>query len=151
MRHQVPVAVEQLAAMRPASRDEVFRASPPGGVPSGKADGVALLPLPAPLASATATLIRLLVWKGKVFDPARGDLRNRMTPLGIRAIRAKVYPGPSWLDGADCVVLDYSRTSLVARWIRDEIREVAPDTYLGLVFVRKAKLLHFVLSFTPAS
>jgi hypothetical protein len=146
----MPVAVEQLAAMRSSSRDEVFRASPAGRVPGGEADGVALLPLPAPLTRAAAMLIRLLVWKGKVFDPNQGDLRNRMTPLDIRAIRAKVYPGPSWLDDEDCTVLDYSRTSLVAHWIRDEIREVSPDTYLGLVFVGKAKLLHFVLSFRPA-
>lgn len=151
MRNQVPVAVAQLAAMRPASRDEVFRASPAGGVPSGKADGLALLPLPAPLAKAAATVIRLLLWKGKVFDPVKGDLRNRLTPIDLKAVRAKVDPGSSWFDGADCIVLDYSRTSVVFSLIRDEIREVAPGTYLGLVFVRRAKLLHFVLRFSPTA
>ena len=28
-------------------------------------------------------------------------------------------------------MLDYSDTSLLAHWIRDEIREVGPGTYLG--------------------
>jgi hypothetical protein len=48
-------------------------------------------------------------------------------------------------------VLDYSRTSLVAHWIRDEIREVAGRTYLGQVFVRGRKLLHFTLTFPPSA
>ena len=78
-------------------------------------------------------------------------LRNRMTPFGIRVIRAKVYKGPSWVDGEECIVLDYSRTSLVAQWIRDEIREVAGRTYLGQVFVRDRKLLHFTLTFPPSA
>ena len=30
------------------------------------------------------------------------------------------------MDNKDCIVLDYSETSLLAHWIRDEIREVAP-------------------------
>jgi hypothetical protein len=49
-------------------------------------------------------------------------------------VRAEVSVGPSWLDDRPCVVLDYSRSSVVAGWIRDEIREVAPGLYLGLVW-----------------
>jgi hypothetical protein len=152
MRHQVhvPVSVGALVRMSPAQRDEVFRSSPAGDVPSGKGEGVALLPLrPVPTRIAAA-LIRAIVWKGKVFDPRYDDLRNRMTPLGIRVIRAKVDKGPSWVDGEECIVLDYSRTSLVAHWIRDEIREVAGRIYLGQVFVRGRKLLHFTLTFPPS-
>jgi hypothetical protein len=82
-----------------------------------------------------------------VFDHERGDLRNIVSPFGVRAIRAKVYRDSSWTDGHDCIVLDYSKTSLVARWIRDEIREVAPGVYLGQVFWSKAKILKFALVF----
>ena len=32
-------------------------------------------------------------------------------------------------------MLDYSKTSLIAHWIRDEIREVSPGIYLGLVYL----------------
>jgi hypothetical protein len=152
MRHQVhvPVSVGALVRMSPVQRDEVFRSSPAGDVPSGKGEGVALLPLgPVPTRIATA-LIRAIVWKGKVFDPRYNDLRNRMTPFGLRVIRAKVEKGPSWVDGEECIVLDYSRTSLVAHWIRDEIREVAGRTYLGQVFIRGRKLLHFTLTFPPS-
>jgi hypothetical protein len=135
--------------MRSAERDDVFRASPPGPVPTGVGDGLALLPLPPVLTRVAAQLIRVTSWRGKVFDDDGRKLRNRITPFGIKAIAAEVYPDQSWLDQGDCIVLDYSKTSLVARWIRDEIREVAPRTYLGLVFVRGRKLLHFTLAFRP--
>jgi hypothetical protein len=148
MKQRLPVSVPQLAGMRPADRDQVFRSSPAGPIPAGVGEGMALFPL-GPLTRLAAGLVRLVAWKGKVFDPSAGDLRNRITPFGFPAIRAMVYKAPSWVDGDECIVLDYSRTSLVARWIRDEIREVAPRTYLGQVFVRRRKWLHFALSFGP--
>ena len=36
-------------------------------------------------------------------------------------------------------MLDYSKTSLVAQWIRDEIRQVAPKIYLGQVYWEKKR------------
>jgi hypothetical protein len=60
---------------------------------------------------------------------------------------AKVYNGDSWLDGRECIVLDYSDTSLVAHWIRDEIREIGPGTYLGKVYWSKQRLIDFALQF----
>jgi hypothetical protein len=44
-------------------------------------------------------------------------------------------------------VLDYSETSLVARWIRDEIRQIGPGTYLGKVYWEKKRLIDFALVF----
>jgi hypothetical protein len=149
MRHRGPVSVRDLAGMRPAERDEVFRSSPAGEIPAGIGDGLALLPFGPLLTKVAARVIRVTAWQGKVFDPSSGDLRNRITPFGIRAIRALVYKDKSWVDGDECIVLDYSRASIVARWIRDEIREVAPRTYLGQVFVRRRKWLHFTLTFRP--
>jgi hypothetical protein len=148
---QVPVSVGMLVRMSPAQRDEVFRSSPAGDVPRGTGEGVALLPLgPLPTRVAAAA-IRALIWKGKVFDPRYDGLRNRLTPFRFRLIRAKVSKGPSWVDGEECIVLDYSRTSLVAHWVRDEIREVTGRTYLGQVFVGGHKLLHFTLTFPPSA
>jgi hypothetical protein len=51
------------------------------------------------------------------------------------------------LDGAECIVLDYSETSLIAHWIRDEIPEVIPGLYLGLVYWDHDRVLNFVLRF----
>jgi hypothetical protein len=67
--------------------------------------------------------------------------------LGLNAIIAKVYKGPSWLDGKECIVLDYSDTSVVAQWIRDEIREIEPGLYLGKVYWDKKRLIDFALKF----
>jgi hypothetical protein len=51
------------------------------------------------------------------------------------------------MDKKECIVLDYSETSLLAHWIRDEIREVAPRTYLGKVYLGKKRLIDFALEF----
>ena len=47
-------------------------------------------------------------------------------------------------------MLDYSETSLLAHWARDEIREIAPRIYLGKVYLEKKRLIDFALKF-PAS
>ena len=67
--------------------------------------------------------------------------------MGLNAIIARVYKGPSWLDGKECIVLDYSETSLIAHWIRDEIREVAQSVYLGKVYWSEKRLIYFALEF----
>ncbi len=54
---------------------------------------------------------------------------------GIRAVAATVRPDESLVDGRPCVVFDYSRTSLVARGVRDEVRLVAPGLYLGVAWL----------------
>ena len=84
-----------------------------------------------------------------MIDRDGGHLVNLVSPLRMRAIKAKLYEGDSWLDGAPSIFIDYSTTSLVARWVHDEIREVAPGLFLGLVYVRKRRLpLRFALDFT---
>ena len=92
-----------------------------------------------------AQVINLFAWQGKTFDAAAGVLRNRITALSLNAIVAEVYHGKSLLDDKPCVVLDYSKTSLVAKWIRDEIRLVAPHLYLGRVYWDNKPTLHFAL------
>ena len=47
----------------------------------------------------------------------------------------------------ECVALDYSETSLIAHWIRDEIRLVAPALYLGIVYWGHDRLINFALDF----
>ena len=82
-----------------------------------------------------------------MFDAKTGQLKNRIGPFGLNAIIAKVYKAASWLDGKECIVLDYSQTSLVAHWIRDEIRLIGPGLYLGKVYWDKARLIDFALKF----
>jgi hypothetical protein len=127
--------------------DEIFRNSPAGEIPRGEGRGVAIIAPGTNISDEIARFVNLFTWKGKVFDPETGTLRNKILPLGHRAIVAKVYKDKSWFDGKECIALDYSETSLFAKWIRDEIREVVPGIFLGIVFWGKTKLIHFALQF----
>lgn len=139
--------VAQLLAMSQSELDELFRASPPGDIPDGPAKGTAIIAPGTRYSEPIAEIINHFGWQGKVFDARRGVLKNKILAFGFEAIVAKVYKGPSWLDGKDCIVLDYSETSLVAHWIRDEIRLIDPGFYLGKVYWEKARLIDFCLRF----
>ncbi|MDQ3777962.1 MAG: hypothetical protein M3310_03720 [Actinomycetota bacterium] len=143
----MPLDVPHLQTLTPDELDEVFKQSPAGEIPDGEADGTVLLVPGTSVAEPVSKLLHFMAWQGKVFDRQKGELLNEVGPLGFKAVRAKVYKEPSWLDGDEAIILDYSKTSLIAQWIRDEIREVSPRTYLGLVFWEKAKILHFALEF----
>jgi hypothetical protein len=63
-----------------------------------------------------------------------------------------VYVDASRLDGNPCIVLDYSKTSRVAGFVRDEIRQIAPGLYIGLVYVRSRRVpIRFSLEFDAAA
>jgi hypothetical protein len=125
--------------------DELFRNAEAGPIPDGKAKGTALIAPGTSISDELAQVVKLVAWQGKTFDAAGGTLRNRITALGLNAIVAQVYQGKSLLDDKPCIVLDYSKTSLVAQWIRDEIRLVAPQLYLGRVYWDNKPVLHFAL------
>lgn len=141
--------VRELLCTPGAKLEDLFRRSPAGRIPVGHSEGTLLIASGSPVAPAAAKLARLIAWKGKIFDPGTGTLRNKVGPLGTAAITAAVYYGPSWLDADQAIILDYSRTSRPARWIHDEIREVAPGVFLGLAYWGKHRILKFVLDFTP--
>jgi hypothetical protein len=145
----MPLTTADLFGMSSDELDDVFRGSPAGPIPSGRSDGVALLAPGTPVSRAAATFVRAVAWKGKVFDTDRGELLNRIGPAGALAIRAKVFPGQSWFDGEESIVLDYRNTSRVAHWIRDELRMLHPGTYLGIAYWNRTRVLRFVLQFRP--
>ena len=141
------MTVPDLLKMSQAELDELFTRSPAGEIPKGEAKGTAIVAPGTTYTQDIASFVNHFAWQGKVFDPVKGVLRNRILPFGLNAIIAKVYKGDSWMDGKECIVLDYSETSLLAHWIRDEIREVAPHTYLGKVYWSKKRLIDFALEF----
>jgi hypothetical protein len=144
-------APSEFLKMSKEQLDDIFRASAAGEIPRGEGKGTAIIAAGTRVSDEIARFVHLFTWKGKVFDPVKGELRNKILPLGHKAIVAKVYKDKSWFDQKECIVLDYSKTSLLAKWIRDEIREVAPGIYLGIVFWGKKKLIHFALEFPRAT
>ena len=139
--------VAQLLAMTQTQLDELFKASPPGDIPDGPAKGTAIIAPGTKYSEKIAEIINHFGWQGKVFDVQNGVLKNKVSPFGIEAILARVYKDKSWLDGQECIVLDYSKTSLLAHWIRDEIRLIGPGFYLGKVYWGKDRLIDFCLQF----
>lgn len=129
--------------------DTIYSNAEAGEIPQGDTLGTAILAGSA-LSKQVAAIVRLLAWQGKVFDLFSSDgqsgvLVNKVSPLRLRCIVAKVYRDNSWLDGKETIVIDYSKTSLLARVIRDEIREVESGVYLGKVWWGKRRILDFGL------
>lgn len=139
--------VSQLLAMSQTQLDELFRASPAGEIPDGPAEGTAIIAPGTRYSANIAKLINHFGWQGKVFDASKGVLKNKILAFGLEAILARVYTAPSWLDGKDCIVLDYSETSMLAHYVRDEIRLIGPGFYLGKVYWGKERLIDFCLKF----
>ena len=130
--------------------DEIYRNAEAGTMPSGDMRGTAIL-AGSMLARFVAAFAYLFAWQGKVFDMfaeegQAGVLVNKVSPFRLAFIVAKVYRQPSWMDGKDTIVIDYSKTSFLARVIRDEIHEVEPGVYLGKVWWGKKRILDFALS-----
>jgi hypothetical protein len=140
------VDVPQLAEMSPDELDALFRSAAAGTIPVGRTKGAVLLAPGTKVAWPAKRLVYWLVWRGKVFNPERGDLLNLILPFGVKSVRAKVYKDASWFDQQETIVLDYSKTSRIAQKIRDEIREVSPGVYLGLVFWGRDRILYFTLT-----
>lgn len=139
--------VTQLLAITQTQFGDLFRASPAGEIPDGPAEGTAIIAPGTKFSATIAKLINYFSWQGKVFDARKGVLKNKILTFGLEAVLARVYTGPSWLDGKDCVVLDYSETSMLAHYVRDEIRLIGPGFYLGKVYWGKDRLIDFCLKF----
>jgi hypothetical protein len=140
--------VSTLLSMSHSQLDELFGSSQSGPIPDGAAKGTAIIAPGTVFSPELAEVVTLFAWQGKTFDGPHGVLRNRISALGINAIVAEVYKTPSLFDGKECIVLDYSKTSLVAKHIRDEIRLIAPNFYLGRVYWDSKPSLHFALQFS---
>lgn len=129
-----PRTMQELVRMPEGDLRALFAVSPAGAVPSGFVPGRAIKNPGSRTTVANSRATRA-VWQGKVFRDD-GTMINRVFGLG-RAIPADVYVGESITDGQPALILDYSRSRL---WpaVRDEVREVSPGLYLGVMYKGKA-------------
>jgi hypothetical protein len=141
------IDVPQLLKMTAAELDSLFTSSPAGDIPDGDAQGTAIIAPGTKYSPEIAEIVNHFAWQGKVFDAKDGVLVNKILAFGLKAVIAKVYKGPSWVDNKECIVIDYSQTSLLAHRVRDEIRMIGPRLYMGPVFWDKTRLIHFALQF----
>ena len=125
-----------LARMPKADLEALYLASPAASAPSGFVPGRAIKNPGSRFAVANARATRL-VWQGKIFRDD-GTMINRVFGAG-KAIPAAVYQGQSLIDGGPALILDYSGSKL---WpdVRDEVREVEPGLYLGVMYKGRANM-----------
>lgn len=135
----------RLLHMSQGQLDELFRNRAAGEIPDGRFDGAFIIAPDTFLTAGAAELIRLLAWRGKVFDARNARVTNLVLPFGLEAVSARVYKAVSRFDGDECIVLDYADTSIIAHWVRDEIRAIAPDVYLGKTYFAGMRMADFVL------
>jgi hypothetical protein len=130
----VPItSINQLLKMEPSSLDSIYQGSSATSVPVGKVKGRVIL-FPGTKLASPASKVARLMWQGKIFKNEQSMAVNRF--FGMRVIKGQVYQGQSWLDGGPSLILDYSQTSRLYAPYRDEIREVGPGIYLGLMYSR---------------
>jgi hypothetical protein len=128
--------------------DLLFRQSEAGPIPDGDTRGTLLAWPGTWLAKPLALLVRVIIWQGKVLDRREGVLRNKVTPFGLRLVKARLSVASSWVDDGDCVLIDYSTTSFLARMVRDEIRQIGPGLYLGVVWLWRKRVGWFTIRST---
>lgn len=119
-----------LVRMPRSELEALYLASPPASAPTGFVPGRAIKNPGSRFTAANARATRL-VWQGKIFRDD-GTMINRVFGAA-KAIPADVYQGTSLIDGGPALILDYSGSKL---WpdVRDEIREVEPGLYLGVMY-----------------
>ncbi len=127
------LTLKDLAKKTRSELDSLYRSSEAGPIPQGNSRGQAIF-FPGTLLTGPMALLASGVWGGKVFNPANATLLNKV--LGLRLFNADVYKDKSWRDGKPSVIIDYSKTSRAVGFVRDEIRKVAPDLYLGIAYLR---------------
>lgn len=90
-------------------------------------------------------------WAGKSFrstDDSHGEGINRVRLLGDR-YRFTTRIEPSVVDGQPCILLDYDHDDnpFFIRPIRDELRQVGPELFLGPALLRRGDQHTLVLYF----
>jgi hypothetical protein len=123
-------SAEQLLRMKECELVQVYKGGVPSMPPCGFAPGVMIFQPGSPFTVPFARAIGATFWQGKVF-PGNGTMVNRM--FGMPAIVAAIGPGESFIDGRPSLIFDYQNTSFVWRNYRDEVREVSPGVYLGIM------------------
>lgn len=146
------LSMSRLTRLRAGHLSMLFEHNQAGAIPLGGSRGKAIF-LPGTIIGAWLSFIANLLWQGKIVEPSGSRLVNKI--LGLKLVRALVYRGTSWSDGKPAIVIDYLKTSLLAFFIRDEIRCVAPNLYLGKVYIRtpfkyRFCALWFALDFNPS-
>src|SRR5262249_9101845 len=110
--------------------DKLFKGSDLGNIPVGDLDGQVLCV--ADRHGRLKVWVSNLVWRGK-YGGEDAYLSNRWVG-NQRRIGGYYVTGPNWVDGRPAFILDYPAGTPIFGNMHDELREIAPGLYLGLMF-----------------
>ena len=135
------VTLGDLTTMSQTELDDLFRRSPLGDIPDGDADGTAIVAPGTELDTADPALVTPLA---RLAGQGRSTVRRatcstRSDRSDCTWSRPACTSPPAGSTGKPAIILDYSKTSLIAHKVRDEIREVSPGTFLGIVYFGTAR------------
>jgi len=125
--------IDDLVRLSRAELEALYRQAEMKPIPLGFNRGRAIYN-PGSKLTVPASRVTRVLWQGKVLKDD-GTMVNRV--FGVRAIHARVFEGESWFDGRPSVIMDYCGMSKLFPNVRDEVREVCPGVYLGLMYLRK--------------
>jgi hypothetical protein len=125
------LTVNRLLRMSCGELESIYQNAAMPAVPDGKLRGTVIV-APGSVANPAVSKASRLMWQGKVFDPNCGIAVNKF--FGVRIVKGQVSLGESWMDGQPALILDYRQTSRVYAGVRDEIRQIAPGLFLGVMY-----------------
>lgn len=85
-----------------------------------------------------------LFWKGKDFHDTGRLFCNKI--LWFKLFYGRFYLSKSKFDKKSCIVLDYRWSSVIGFFVKDEIRSVGNDLFLGRTYFFGLFTCYFVLN-----
>ena len=154
-----PLALANIFSLCRDSLETMYKTNQHGPIPNGDTRGKASFNPGLLLSPFEQTVLRGF-WSGKVFTHhADGSVTLINKTLIGRQFPAKVYIGKSLIDGGESIIIDYTEDAdipfvgWVVASIRDEIRRVGPNLYLGYAFMKRGdgyvNVLPFALDASP--
>lgn len=127
---------DQLMRMKECELVQIYKGGIPRVPPCGYIPGTVIFKPGTSLTAPTSQFMKAVAWQGK-WVAGDGIMTNKM--FGLPAIKAQAGMGESWLDGGPSATFDYQNTSFVWSQYRDELREVSPGVWLGIMHDRCGK------------
>jgi hypothetical protein len=133
LKAQTTLNIDSLGKMSASQLEELYRNGkvfePTDGYLKGKA-----FPKPDKFGHKLRSETIGLVWKGKNIYTKEALMLNQVGKKQM--VAASIANEESWLDGKPSVIFDYASGPKWAQKARDEVREIAPGLYLGIMYFR---------------
>ena len=140
------MTVPDLLKMSQTELDDLFTKSEAGPIPDGAGEGHGHHRARHRLQPEIAKFVNLFAWQGKTFDAEHGVLRNRISVVRPQRDCRRGLQGQELARRERSASSSTTRRRRsVAQWIRDEIRQIGPELYLGKVYWEKKRLIDFAL------